>query len=322
MSTYFVTGGNGFLGSHLVDRLVSEGHSVRALVRNPRSLRFLDPEPVDLVPGDLHDPDALARGAAGADVVVHGAALTRAPTESEMMRVNLDGTRNVLTACLACETPPTLVFVSSQAAGGPSRDGHPVTEETPPRPRSSYGRSKLAAEEHLLAHAGELPVAVVRPPAIYGPRDDAFLFLFRQASRGMLTQPGRSSRLSIAHVDDVVTGLRAAERGRGIYYVTDGVDHTNRDILEAIAAAVGVDARIVSIPSPLFVGAIWIWEKLARLGGTHPPITTDRAQDAVARDWISSDRRAREELGYASRWTLTDGMRDTARWYRAEGWLS
>lgn len=321
MLTYFVTGGSGFLGSHVVDRLVDEGHDVRALVRNVETPRWLRTDGVTLVPGNLHDPRALCEGVSGADVVIHSAALTKARSEREMMHVNVEGTRLVLDACLERETPPVLVFISSQAAGGPSRDGNPVDETTDPDPRSSYGRSKIRAERLLLEQTDRLHVSIVRPPAIYGPRDDGFFFLFEQAQSGWMPHPSSARRISVAHVADVVAGIRLAEHGRGVYYVTDGVEHELLDVLRAIASAIDSRARIIDIPAPLFVAAVWVWERVLRLAGKLPPMTADRALDAVARDWICTDRRAREELHFTSRFTLDVGMRDTAEWYFAEGWL-
>ncbi len=322
MPTAFVTGGNGFIGSHLIERLVESGYSVSALVRDPASTRFLPTHLVDVIPGDLADPDALSVGARSADVVFHGAALTRAPSEAEMNAVNVEGTRRMIAACLAPTTPPKLVFVSSQAAAGPSPDGRPMTETSAPRPTSWYGRSKLAAEALVNAHADRLEVACVRPPSVYGPRDDAFLALFRCAARGWLPLPTGARGLSIVHVSDLVEGLLdVAHRGRGTYYLTDGETRPLAEVLGAIASAVGRRVRFVRIPAGLFVGIAWIVERLAAVAGARPPMTYDRARDAVATDWICSDARARAELGYRSRIRLEDGMREVARWYREAEWL-
>jgi nucleoside-diphosphate-sugar epimerase len=322
MRTCFVTGGNGFIGSHLIDSLVAGGWRVRALARDPRRLRWLPRDGVEMIEGDLDSEAALGDGVRGADVVFHAAALTRSRTEDEMFRVNLDGTRRVLEACLAASPAPALLFLSSQAAGGPSPDGKPMDETRPPSPRSAYGRSKLEAERVLLAAGDRLDVKIVRPPSVYGPRDSAFLTLFRWARRGVLPAPSGGRRLSVVHVDDLVAGTRlVAERGRGIYYITDGAMAPLESVLQTIASAVGRRARVVRVPKAVFLGAVWIAEKGSRLLGRRPPLTFDRAHEAVAREWICSDARARRELGYQSRWTLSDGMRETAEWYRRAGWL-
>jgi len=318
----FVTGGNGFIGSHLIESLLADGITVRALVRDPSRIRFLPAHTSELVAGDLDDRDALAHGIRDADVVYHLAALTRADTEAEMREVNVTGTANLLQACLEASTPPRFVHLSSQAAGGPSPNGRPVTESTPPSPRSWYGASKLAAEELVLGHADRLSVAAVRPPSVYGPRDEAFLSLFKAARRGILPLPRGARGLAIIHVADLVAGTRlAAERGDGVYYLTDGENRPLRAILDAIAAAVGTRARVLSLPAEAFVAGVWLVEKTARALGARPPMTSDRAREATATDWICSDARARDELGYRSTVDLDAGMRETAAWYREAGWL-
>jgi nucleoside-diphosphate-sugar epimerase len=322
MAVAFVTGGNGFIGSHLIESLLADGHTVRALVRDPVRTRWLPPATSEVLPGDLHHRDVLSQGIRGADVVYHLAALTRADTESEMRRVNLEGTRNVIEACLEPQVPPRLAFLSSQAAGGPSSDGRPVTESSPPAPRSWYGTSKLDAEKLVHGVSDRLSVVVLRPPSVYGPRDDAFLPLFRAAKRGLLILPRGARSLSVVHVDDLVRGARlAAETGRGTYYLTDGRNRPLPEILSAIAAAVKRSPRLVPVPQNVFVAGVWLTERLARWSGRRPPMTTDRAHDAVATDWICSDARAREELGYRSEVDLGEGMAATARWYGEAGWL-
>jgi nucleoside-diphosphate-sugar epimerase len=322
MRTCFVTGAGGFIGSRLVEELLERGCHVRALVRDPARPRWLPAGRVEVVAGDMDNDAALARGARGADVVYHLAALTRARDPADLHLVNVEGTRRLVAACAAQTTPPRVVLVSSQAAGGPARDGHPVDETTTPRPVSAYGASKLAAERVLEARARDLPAAIVRPPSVYGPRDVAFLPLFRMARRGVLLLPGGLGALAIVHVDDLARGLAlAGESGTGTYYLTDGARHDARGVGSAIIAATESKARVAEIPAPLFMATVWAVERCAHALGKRAPLTLDRAKDATARHWACSDARARRELGYASRHELAAAMRDTAAWYRSQGWL-
>ena len=150
-----VTGGTGFVGSHLIDVLLERGHEVTALVRSPAKARGLEARGVRLVRGDLHDLEALREAAKDADVVQHVAALTGAVDEAEFLRANRDGTANVLRAAEAAGRGARLVLTSSMAAGGPAKRDQPMRGHEPPAPVTMYGRSKLASEE--VVRAGALP---------------------------------------------------------------------------------------------------------------------------------------------------------------------
>jgi len=322
-TTAFVTGGSGFIGSHLVDRLVEEGQHVRALLRDPSRPRWLRREGIEIIAGDLHDEDALRRGTRGADIVYHLAALTNSRTEAAMFRANLEGTQNVLRACREQSARARFVFLSSQAAGGPSPDGSLIAEDVEPAPRSWYGRSKIEAERFLEAERGSLALTIIRPPAVYGPRDDAFIVLFRAAARfGILPLPRGAKRLSLVHVGDLIDGTRlVAERGQGTYYLSGGDPLPLASILTAIARATGRKTRLVTFHPYVLERLAHLAELAGRITGKDAPLTRDRAREAVNAEWVCSDARARAELGYAPRRTLSEGMRETAAWYRAEGWL-
>jgi nucleoside-diphosphate-sugar epimerase len=322
MKSCFVTGAGGFIASYLVEQLVAEGCGVRALVRDPSRAKWLPAGGVEVLVGDLEDEAALSRGVQGVDVVYHLAALTRARTPAELQRTNVEGTARVVAACAAPTTPPKLVFVSSQAAGGPGGGGAPVDEQTPPRPASAYGASKLAAERIVEARAKDLPGVIVRPPSVYGPRDRAFLPLFRMARRRVVPIPRGLRALAMVHAEDLARGIRlCARRGSGTYYLTDGAHHDAREVAASIAEAVSARARVLTIPRPAFLAAVWAAEGVARMIGARAPLTLDRARDATAPNWTCSDARARRELGYASRRELREAMRETADWYRKAGWL-
>ncbi|MCK6590321.1 MAG: SDR family NAD(P)-dependent oxidoreductase [Polyangiaceae bacterium] len=169
----FVTGASGFLGSHVAEQLSAEGHSVVALVRRSSNTKFLSTlKNVELAYGAVEDAASVRAAVKGADAVVHSAGLVKARNEQEFHRVNVEGTRNVLEAAAEeCSGPRRFVFVSSLAAVGPSIDGKPVGTEAEGKPVTAYGRSKLAAERLVLEAKEKLPVVVLRPPMIYGPRD-------------------------------------------------------------------------------------------------------------------------------------------------------
>ncbi|UCB52931.1 MAG: NAD-dependent epimerase/dehydratase family protein, partial [Candidatus Zixiibacteriota bacterium] len=222
-----VTGANGFVGSHLAEGLLERGYRVRCLVRKTSDLRWLSGLEVEYFYGDVADKESLKGVCGNVDLVFHAAGLTSARSRKEYLRANAEGTRNLVEVCL--EQNPKLqrfVYVSSQAAVGPGVDERPLDETAPSRPITDYGESKLEGERIVLEHVSQLPVTVVRPPAVYGPRDTDVLGFFKVASRGFRVSFGKGeSFLSLVYVKDLVDGIiRAAENPKSLgqtYFIAD-----------------------------------------------------------------------------------------------------
>ncbi|MGI9044992.1 MAG: NAD-dependent epimerase/dehydratase family protein [Gemmatimonadaceae bacterium] len=317
-----VTGASGFIGSHLVEALVPRDWRVRCLVRKTSMLKWLPTDDVTLINGEIEEPgEDLDRAVRNVSVIFHLAGLTSAADDDSYAAVNVEGTRNLVQAMQRSAPEALLVFCSSLSAAGPARR-RPVNETDEPAPITAYGRSKLAAEQ-VVAESG-LDHLIVRPPAVYGPRDVDILAAFRLAKHGLalrVAPPGQ--RLSMVHAEDLARGLvRAAEaEGRGVYYMTDGMIHTWEGIMEQIARAVGKRPRVIGVPSGI-ADIVSRAERLrGSLTGTKPLLTPDRALELSQHDWTCDDTRARLDIDYESSISLPDGMRMTAEWYRAHGFL-
>lgn len=315
-----VTGGTGFVGSHVVDELLTAGYRVRCLVRDTGRLRWLRDRSVELTEGDILG-GGLAAAVAGVDVIFHFAGLTRGSSE-ELWRVNCEGTRALLHAC-PTGAAPAFVYCSSQAAAGPSPSDRPRTEADAPAPISDYGRSKLAAEREL-ARREDMMVVVLRPAAVYGPRDRDTLTFFQMAARGLVPVPGLGRRrVQLVHVRDVASATRlACERPRaagGTYFIAHPRSASWRELVAALAGALGRRVVPVPVPVPFIRVAGWIVD---RLGDARPGrLDGRRARDLSVRAWTCRVDRALEELGWSPEMDLEEGFRETANWYRDRGWL-
>ena len=319
-----VTGASGFVGGHVADRFAQAGWRVRCLVRPTSSRRWLASLGAEFALGDVGAGHGLAAACAGCDTVVHAAGLTNAVHPGEYQRVNVEGTLRLWAAAEAAGAR-RFVLVSSLAAAGPSRGAEPQDETAEPRPVNAYGRSKLAGERVVLGVGGPVQAVVVRPPAVYGPRDADFLALFRAAARGWFPRFGRGPRtLSLVHAVDLAEGIYlAAERGAAgrVYYVTDGAAHDLWEMAEGIGAALGRGVRALPVPAAaLWLGAL-AGEAQAALLRRPGVLSFDRLAQFSRTGWTASDARARLELGYRSRYDLPSGLEDTVRWYRGVGWI-
>ena len=329
----YVTGATGFIGSHLVEQLVDKGYHVMCLVRKTSNLRWLDylrtaksPQ-VELVMGDLHDSNALARQVRDADLVFHLAGLTKAPDAATYDHVNAEGTAHLIKACLDARVSlDRFVYCSSLAAVGPSSTATPNTEDVTPQPLTDYGSSKLKGEMIVREYADRLPITIIRPPAVYGPRDaDIFLF-FQMINRGVIPILGEADKLlSLVHVKDLVIGIySAAVSGCAVgetYFLTDGDIHTWLGIERIIADV--LEKRPFKVKVPLFLlDFISIFtEAAAKITHQAPTLNRQRVRDLKQRFWICDSTKAQNELGYRPTYCLQKGMQETADWYRAHGWL-
>ncbi|MGE4055966.1 MAG: NAD-dependent epimerase/dehydratase family protein, partial [Vicinamibacterales bacterium] len=312
MGTVAITGASGFLGGHLAEALREEGWRVRAIVR--AGSPWTAPGGVERVEASL-DVDELSRAADGADVLVHSAALVRAPSERVFEATNVGGTRAAVGA--ANSTGARLVYISSQAAAGTGTIARPRSEDDPPRPVTAYGRSKLAGEEVVRAHA-QGPWTIVRPVAIYGPRDRGFLPLFRMAARGffpLVSEPQAS--FSLIHVREAVLGIRMAfsdRADRQTFFLTRPPPVGARVLLEAIALAVGRRFRPLQVP-PMALRALARCGDVAWRLGVQPALDSTRFAELRGEGVVCTADRAVVRLGFRAETSLSEGVGETARWY-------
>ena len=322
-----VTGGTGFVGSHLVELLLRKGYAVSCLVRDARKLRWLTGLNVEIVVGDCSQPETLVPAVRNASAVFHVAGLTKARKVRDYYTVNHIGTKNILEAC-ARENPgmKKFVLISSLAAAGPSRDGTPVKDSDVPRPVSDYGKSKLLAEEATLRYKDAFPVVVLRPSAVYGPRDRDMYELFRWAVHGITLELfGGERYINPCYVEDLAAAiLLAAEkstRSGSIYFVAENSAYSWSAFRQALLATGGVNAFNIKIPYAL----AYVIGFVSEIGGlvTSQPALTNRqkVREAAQQYWTCDLSKTENELGFKALFPLVRGLTVTWKWYRANNWL-
>jgi nucleoside-diphosphate-sugar epimerase len=320
-----VTGATGFVGGHLVDRLLERGDHVTALVRSAGRAGPLASRGVRLIVGDLADTAAVAEAVREQDVVYHLAARLGARNEAEMLAANRDGTLNVARACTQQSVPPRFVLISSMAAGGPSPRGQARRANGNDHPVTMYGRSKLAAERTLPPLA--IPWVVLRPPVVYGPADrEAFLPLFKAVSFGLAPMFGDGSmELSLIHVVDladaiVLAGISDDVVG-DVFYVAHPQVVTAADLMRAIAHE--MRRSVIPLPIPRWAATVALaatgaWSDITqRPSVLHP----DKIHEFFQEAWTADPAAFMTATGWRPQWDLARGLADTAAWYRAERWI-
>lgn len=321
-----VTGGHGFIGTHLVRLLLEEGAQVRCLYRRagcPPSLEGLD---VEIVRGDVRHPAGLREALRGVDQVYHLAGLTSALSRRRLYETNALGTRHLLEAAAAEGLSGRFVLCSSLAAVGPSRPGADHDEGTIRRPLTWYGESKLAAEDFTLEWSERVPVTILRPPGVYGPRDTEFLALFQAAARGWALVPGKpEKRYSLIHADDLARALLAAGRQAatlgGTYFAAHPEIITLMQIVAAAEGAVGRKTRRVPLPESLLFLFGQVGDLVSQWTGRSSVLGAQRMLEVATGDWVCSSAALARDTDWCASIALQDGFRQTGAWYRAEGLL-
>jgi len=322
-----VTGGTGFIGSHLVERLRKRGDEVKCVAKDRLNATLLESLDVEVVLGDLNNGIGWDSILDGVECIYHLAGVTRAKSSKEYYEGNYMATKRFVEVCIAnCVDLRRLVYVSSLAAIGPSLDRHPVTEETPYHPVSHYGRSKMMGELEILGVRDRLPVTVVRPSAVYGPRERDMYEYMRLIMRGVQPLIGfRKKFLSLIHSDDLVEGIiLAADHPRAIdqtYFLGSEEWYATEDIGSAIACAIQKFPVRVRIPHAVIYAIGAIAAAVGKLTNKQIFFNLQKARESVQSAWICSVEKAKTHLGFRQRVSLAEGMERTYRWYRENGWL-
>ncbi len=324
--TAFVTGGPGFVGSHLVELLLKSGfREVRCLVRN--ELKFLEGLPVTVVGGSISDQAALAEGVKDVDYVFHVAAVTRARNWDTFLAANVEGSDRLLRTVREVNPAVRKVLVTSSLATIGLCD-HPVASETDPlRPISMYGRSKVMMEERVQSYTGDLPIVTIRPPAVYGPRESDIFTFFQTLSKGLcpIIGSGREKALSLVHARDLVTGMLQAalkdETSGETYFLGSPSHYSWNEIRDASATSLGRRVFTIHVP-PFLVGAVGaVSETAGRLTGTYPAFNREKAAEARHACLMCNHSKASRTFAYNPATDLWAGIDETIRWYRSEDWL-
>lgn len=323
----FMTGGTGFLGKRMAERLTTAGHQVRALARpspNPRRM----PPGVETVPGDVTDMESLERGMSGCDTIVHSAALVKmwVRDRSVFDRINVGGLHNILAVARRAGVS-RILYTSSFIALGPT-DGK-IADETwvhaPDGHHNDYERTKAAAD--LVAReaaARGVPIITVYPGVVYGAGDLTAGSLMTKTIRDFMRRrvPGYLGSgdqvICYAYMDDVIEGhLLALERGvAGRGYILGGPNTDYHELYRLLADLTGVKAPTRHLPFWLMALAGRALRLQAHITGIEPPLT-DEVVEIYRHDWAYSSRRAEEELGYRIT-PLADGLRRTIEWLKKE----
>lgn len=318
-----LTGGTGFVGSHVADALVAAGFRVRALVRRPDDVGWLKGTGVELVKGDVRDAATLPALVAGASAVVHVAGKTSARSEAEYMAANAGGTQNVADAVRSHAPDAHVVHVSSQAVAGPSLGGSAVKTSDEPRPVSSYGRSKRAGEEAL--RRSGVPFTILRPCGVYGPRETAIRDLFVAASRGFVpVLAGGRPRIHLVYGPDVAAAVVGAlSRGpRGeTFFVAHPEVLDYGSIANILAELPSRRPLRVPIPAAAVRSAGHIAGALSLFGKGPPVFNREKADEMLQTAWLCDVSEAQVALGQPFRTDFRTGSRLTWNWYLERGWV-
>ncbi len=322
-----VTGGAGFVGSHLIERLADEGAEVVCIERPQASAEQLNGTPVEFHDCGLNDEDELTTCLRGADVVFHLGALTQARVPEDFYRVNTDGTAAVLRAASRQKSPPLFIFASSIAALGPCNGNGDLTDRSVPHPLSHYGNSKLLAEAVVHSYSDLVPSVVFRLSSVYGPREMAVLKLFRMIKYGLALTVGPWTRqVSLLYVDDLVEAfVRAAEIPHDVAGETFCLAHPTPTTWEQFALTIGRvinrQPRLLSIPKPIAKGIAVSAEIAARLHGSAAILNRERVREISQDRWVCDVSKTINTVGYMPAWPVERGVAETAEWYRRAGWI-
>ncbi|MGV7221783.1 MAG: NAD-dependent epimerase/dehydratase family protein [Nitrospinales bacterium] len=326
-STILVTGATGFVGSHLVDYLLDRNCKIHCIVRNSSNLQWLDPTKLTLHKSDLSDSDSLKEALENTEYVFHCAGLTKAKTRKEYFLTNAEACSKLYRACSQYgKKLKSIVHLSSLAATGPSALDKPVDESTECKPITYYGKSKLAGEKIAQEFSKSLPIVILRPPVVYGPRETDFYNYLKTISKGWNPVVGRVRReLSIIYVTDLVHAMvkvnSCPPRNGNIFFITDGDYHQWSEVAEIAMSQLDVKAKTIVIPENILPPIASLMELFALKSSQPALLNRQKVKEICEQSWTASSSKFFNEYFFQPQYDLNMGMEKTVEWYKKHSWL-
>jgi len=332
-----ITGASGFIGSFIVEEALRRGYETWAAVRGSSSRQFLQDERIHFIELALNNYELLKQqlGQHQFDYVVHAAGVTKCLDKNDFYRVNVEGTKILVTALIALRMPlRRFVYISSLSIFGAIHEQQPyeeIRETDTPRPNTDYGRSKLQAEQWLDELNQRLPdspfpYVVLRPTGVYGPRERDYFLMAKSIKQHSDFAVGyRRQDITFVYVQDVVQAVFLAcdhgQTGRK-YFLSDGQVYQSSTFSRLIREELGRPWWI-RITAPVWVLRVVtaIGDRVGHITGKVTALNNDKYHILRQRNWRCDIEPAVRELGYKPEYTLERGVPLTIKWYKENGWL-
>lgn len=326
MKSVMLTGATGFVGSHIAEALLEKNIKLSIFSRRQNDLtKQFERSGASIFTGENTDKKAIAAALEGVDTVIHAAGATKGICEDDYIKANTDFTGRILSFLNESQK---FIYISSQAAAGPSSINSPITEEKNSHPLTYYGKSKLVSE-NLVREWGSSNgnnYIILRPSSVYGPREKDIFTYFKLMSRGLFFLLGTGEKkISIIYVKDlvsaIITAAESSKKGETFFVCNDeGVNWL--ELGEEIKKAVGKKSVIkLNIPEKLVYPIGFASDILARITRKPALLNNQKLIEMKQEAWLCSNKKIKEILGWKSGYTLSSGIKETADWYFKEGWI-
>ncbi len=321
-----ITGANGFIGSHLIDALVSGNYKVIAIVRRSSNIECIENKGVRILRCGLENMSALKDAFKDANWVFHCAGLVKADNQAAFDFGNVKLTENVLEAALANKKSIEKVIVlSSLAAAGPAELDKPINENVSCNPVSLYGKSKLKQEWLVAGYKGQLPLIIVRPPVVFGERDTEVLEFFKLVKMRLVPLAGfRQKQLSIVYVKNLVLALVAMAKSTihsEVYFVADKEQLSWKQLAESIANCFDKRVGFLYLPHFFIKGLCLGGELIGKFTNNKPALNLNKYDEIIQNAWICSVAKMKDDLNFEPTYSFEDALRNTLEWYQEKKWL-
>jgi dihydroflavonol-4-reductase len=322
-----ITGANGFVGSHLVEYLLSKGYEVHCILRKSSSTKWIKDLPIFIHTCGLNNVELLRPILTDAHYIYHIAGVVKEKNWAGYEYGNVSITKNILEATLGSNTIKRIVVTASLACSAPAELGHPVSEDTPSNPLTYYGKSKLLQEQLTLGYADRLPVTVIRPPVVFGEREIELYEFYKAIKMHLFPSIGLDEKyLSLVYIADLVRGMHLAatsEKALGQQYFIGGdqEEYSWKEI--ARLTGQNLNSKYIRLKIPHFLVHIimHISEFFSKIFGYTTMLNVQKANEMVQTSWSCSSAKANRDFGYKAEYTLEQGLRRTIGWCKKEGWL-
>ena len=329
-----ITGASGFLGGFIVENALNNGHNVVAAIRKNSSKKYLQDERIEFLELNLTDSNICSNQLkdyvsknGNVDAIIHNAGVTKTLNISDYKQVNFEYTKNFIQAIFSAGLElQKFIFISSLAAAGP---GNPNTEEPiivsdNNDPVTAYGESKLLAENYIRS-LDNLPFIILRPPAVFGPRDKDMFEVFKMVNNGLETFVGNNTQhLSFVYIKDLAEAIIIAvssEFSRETYFVSDNKKYTSRIFSNLVKKSMGKRTIVIKLPIFLVYIVAFFAELVSKLTKKPSPLNIEKIKELKCANWLCDASDFHSDMNYKPKFTLEEAINETVNWYKKENWI-